>query len=986
MDTLQARIAQLEQENAALRALLKKHGIAYPEAVENQISAAAEQGVRIHQNEVTPQMASFFYSYFRGRKDVYSVRSRPKGGKSGYFPVCTHFWDYALCPKVTKQKIACKDCQNRAYKPLNIRALLAHLKGEREDGSDVVGVYPLLPDDTCYFLVFDFDDHEGAFQGSEKTASWRDEVDALRKICGLEQIGALVERSRSGQGAHVWIFFSEPVSAQKARQFGTALLTKGAEAVSLKSFRAYDRMLPLQEHLPEGKLGNLIALPLQGRALQNRNSAFVDESWNAYPDQWAALRNTRKLTAKEVEDKIAAWTPEAGLLGPLAAEPQETEENAQKSFLPEKPWRKTELVLHSEDAEGPVEIVYANGVFIKSTNLRPRLQNQLRRLAAYKNPEFHKKLAMGFSTLGIPRIVYCGYDDGDFICLPRGCAARLKELLEEAAIPYRITDERQPGRKVKVSFSGQLYPEQQRAADALLAHDIGVLSAATAFGKTAVGAYLIAARQVNTLVLVDNAEILKNWQEDLQKFLTIEEEPPTYTTPTGRVKRRKSVISKLQGGQNTLAGILDVAMIPSLGKSDRLEELVRGYGMVLMDECHHAGADTDTAVLRPVATKYVYGLTATPKRDDGQERKIFQQLGPIRFRYTAKDRAKKQGIGHYVYPRFTRFVHLSEKPPAMAELNQLVIESESRNAQILSDTEACVQNGRTPLVMTKYKEHAKLLYQRLQGRADHVFLLQGGKSSKERTQIREALLSVPETETLIVVAIGKYIGEGFNLPRLDTLLLAMPISWQGNVEQYAGRLNRDYDGKQDVIIFDYIDAHVPMLERMYHKRLRAYRQIGFEICTNLQSAKEEPTGTIFDAQTYAPVYERDLQTARREILISSPALSRKKVTQFLELLRERQESGVRIKILTLAPDTQDTYQAAEKIALLRQSGIEVLPSKACREHFAILDRRLVWYGSMNLLSHEKPDDNLIRLPDEQIAQELLELAVQAESASQNKTG
>lgn len=352
MDTLQARIVQLEQENAALRALLKKHGIAYPETAENQISAIANQGSRMLQNEVTPQMVSFFYTYFRGRKDVYSVRSRPKDGKAGYFPVCTHFWDHKLCPKTTGQKIACRDCPNRAYKPLNIRALLAHLKGEREDSSDVVGIYPLLPDDTCYFLVFDFDDHEGTFQGSEKTVSWRDEVDALRKICELEQIDALVERSRSGQGAHVWIFFSETVSAQKARQFGTALLTKGAESVSLKNFRAYDRMLPLQEHLPEGKLGNLIALPLQGRALRKGNSAFVDENWNAYPDQWGALKSARKLSVKEIEDKIAAWTPEAGLLGQLAEEPQEAEENTQKSFLPEKPWRKTELTLHPEDVEG----------------------------------------------------------------------------------------------------------------------------------------------------------------------------------------------------------------------------------------------------------------------------------------------------------------------------------------------------------------------------------------------------------------------------------------------------------------------------------------------------------------------------------------------------------------------------------------------------------------------------------------------------------
>lgn len=931
-------------------------------------------------------MVSFFYTYFRGRKDVYSVRSRPKDGKAGYFPACTHFWDHKLCPKTTGQKIACRDCPNRSYKPLNIRALLAHLKGEREDSSDVVGIYPLLPDDTCYFLVFDFDDHEGTFQGSEKTVSWRDEVDALRKICGLEQIDALVERSRSGQGAHVWIFFSEPVSAQKARQFGTALLTKGAEVVSLKSFRAYDRMLPLQEHLPEGKLGNLIALPLQGRALRNGNSAFVDENWNAYPDQWGALKSARKLSIKEIEDKIAAWTPEAGPLGPLAEEPQEAEENTQKSFLPEKPWRKTELTLHPEDVEGAVDLVYANGVYIKSTNLKPRLQNQLRRLAAYKNPEFHKKLAMGFSTLGIPRIVYCGHDDGDYICLPRGCAERLKKLLEEGAIPYHITDERQPGRKIEVSFAGQLYPEQQRAADALLVHDIGVLSAATAFGKTAVGAYLIAARQINTLVLVDNAEILKNWQEDLQKFLTIEEEPPAYTTPTGRVKRRKSVIGKLQGrseypdrnsrccddpvaGKKRTTGRTRAGL--RHGAHGRVPPCGRGYGYCRAAFCYGEVClrpDRDTEARRRAGSEDFPAARSDPLPVHGEGSceeaghrplclsPFYKVCSP--FRETARDGRIKSAGDRKRRPQRADSLGCDHLRP----------------------------KRRTPLVMTKYKEHARLLYQRLQGSADHVFLLQGGKSSKERAQVRNALLAVSETDTLIVVAIGKYIGEGFNLPRLDTLLLAMPISWQGNVEQYAGRLNRDYDGKQDVIIFDYIDAHVPTLERMYHKRLRAYRQIGFEICANLQAAQEEKTGTIFDAQTYTPVYERDLQAAQREILISSPALSRKKVTYFLELLRERQKAGVQIKILTLAPDAQDTYQAAEKIALLRQCGIEVLPSKACREHFAILDRRLVWYGSMNLLSNERPDDNLIRLPDEQIAQELLEIAVQADSASENKTG
>ena len=461
----------------------------------------------------------------------------------------------------------------------------------------------------------------------------------------------------------------------------------------------------------------------------------------------------------------------------------------------EKPWKKLPVLFHKEDAAQPLSITLANGIYIDAAGVKPRLQNALRRLAAYSNPEFYKKKALGFSTRNIPRIVFCGEDVGNFIHLPRGCQNQLTAQLATAEIPYTISDERQIGHKIKVDFHGSLYPAQAEAAAAMLAQDTGVLCAATAFGKTAVGAYLVAQRKVNTLVLVHNAEIMKNWLEDFEKFLQIDEPLPEYITPKGRHKKLPSLIGTLSGGRNRLGGIVDVAMITSLGQGDAVNALVKNYGMVIMDECHPAGAAIAEDVLNAVSAKYVYGLTATPKRDDGQEQKIFMQLGPIRYRYTAKDRAAAQDVQHLVYPRFTRLFVPNANKLSYNQARRAVVESEVRNEQILTDVTACLQARRTPLVLTKEKEHAAFLYERLKTKTDHIFLLQGGSSTKQKEELRTQMRAVPPAESVVLVAIGQYIGEGFNFPRLDTMMLAMPISWQGNVEQYAGRLHRDYEGK-----------------------------------------------------------------------------------------------------------------------------------------------------------------------------------------------
>jgi superfamily II DNA or RNA helicase len=549
----------------------------------------------------------------------------------------------------------------------------------------------------------------------------------------------------------------------------------------------------------------------------------------------------------------------------------------------------------------------------------------------------------------------------------------LIEKLNIAEITYELTDERCEGIHLDVSFNGTLYEEQLIGATAILEHDNGVLAATTSFGKTVVGAYMIAQRKINTLILVHNTEIQKNWIEDLEKFLDIKAELPEYHTKTGRVKKRKSLIGKLYAGHNSMTGIIDVAIFSSLGKGDEINPIIEKYGMVIMDECHHGAAQTVEDVIGAARAKYIYGLTATPKREDGLEKKVFMQFGPIRFRYTAKERAKKQGIAHYVYPRFTRLVSTSDLK--ISEANRAVIESEQRNEQIISDVESCIKNGRTPLVLTKYKEHAELLYRRLQGKADHVYLMQGGGSRKEKDVMRTQMRAIPDEESVVLVAIDKYVGEGFNYPRLDTMMLAMPAAAEGNIEQFAGRLHRDYEKKTEVIIYDYVDSHIRVLEKMYHKRLRTYKKIGYEICNNVIIAKQI-ANSIFDMETYESVYERDLLEANNEIVISSPGLNSIKVNRFISLVKNRQEDGVKLTVVTLNPEGYPEEKIEETKKLVQQlkdNAVNVHIQDHMHEHYAIIDNEIVWYGNMNLLSRPKAEDNLMRVKSKEVAVELLEI-------------
>ena len=973
--SLQSRIQALEDENRLLKERLEEAGVSYANIVSGDAEGVVElydpdQGARIKKFDVTDKIASdFFMMFCRGRKDVYDLRyTNPKTGKNGYYSQCFNRWDRG-CHIQKKDGVRCKDCELRAYKPVTLPLIKAHMNGTDPNGNDVVAIYPMLENNLCQLLVFDFDNHaKGAEQEDYANIDdgWKEEINVLRRICKNLDVDAVVERSRSGRGAHLWIFFKEMVPARLARRFGFALLEKGAESVNLKSFKYYDRMIPTQDALPEGGLGNVIALPLQGMALKSGNSAFIDENWNAYEDQLNVLAGTRRLTRQGIEDYLSLWYSTGST----------SEDNGTDA-----PWDKNSEI-EAGSVKGVVRIVLADRIYIDSTGISNKTKRQLRRMATFSNKQYFQNQAMDMPNYDESRFIYLGSDEGKYIVLPRGLREEILKKFDNAGISYKIEDKRTKGQELNISFRGELRESQIPAVETMLENETGILHAATAFGKTVVCCDMIARRGISTLILVDRADLMNQWIKRLEEFLDIDEELPEYQTKTGRTRKRKSLIGNLQGAHDTLTGIVDVAMIRSLKKKDGFHPKLKEYAQVYFDECHHAASDSAIEVLQEINAKYVYGVTATPKRGDGKEKINEFLLGPIRYRFTAKDRAEEQNINHLVYPRFTRTVkphHLS-KTPYGNDAYELIRNNDVRDEQIIRDVADCVQAGRTPVVLTKYVDHAKKLSERLKTYADRLILLTGANGTKARRAQVEELNKVDNSDSLILVGTGSLLGEGFDFPRLDTLFMATPVSGENVVEQYVGRLNRDYDGKENVIVYDYVDSHIPKFDKMYSARMKAYKKIGYELCVNLDGEKQK-ANAIYDIENYAETYWKDLEEANSAVVVSSPRLNNQKVDRIIKILGKRRELGVKVTIVTWHPDAYKYGKDDVRMELmerLRKAGFEIrLVEESC-EHYAVIDNEIVWYGSVNLLSKEDAEDNLMRVCSKDIAAELLEMTFGSE--------
>ena len=906
----------------------------------------------LHHQSTSEEKIRYFMSLFIGRADVYAKRWYSlKTEKSGYQPVCGNEWSEDFCDK---RKFKCSNCPNRMLLPINEKAIDLHLRGNDTYGRDVVGIYPMLSDETCRLLAIDFDESE-----------YREDVLAFAIACKVKEVPVYIERSRSGNGAHVWIFFDENIPAHLARQLGSRLLTFAMKTRSGIKFKSYDRLFPNQDTMPSGGFGNLIALPLQGLARKQGNSVFVDEDFVPYKDQWAYLAQIQKLSASNVEKLVS----DLGIEGDLGVLVQDSSEKESK------PWDKVkETPLCNSDFSVKVNIVRANMLYIEKEGISQIAQNRIKRLGAFKNPEFYKAQAMRLPTYDKPRILTSTEETSDYIGIPRGVETELLKVIDDANANYFIDDKTNNGKSISVTFNGVLFDEQSSAAKVMLSHNIGVLSATTAFGKTVISANMIANRKVNTLVLVHTQALLSQWKKSLEQFLNFDYTPIFLTNKRGKIKMQ-SIIGELGAGENRLGGIVDIAIMQSLFKVDEVKDLVRNYGMIIVDECHHVSAVHFEKILKYANAKYIYGLTATPTRQDGHHPIIFMQCGEIRYRVDAKLQAYNRPFEHYIIPRFTslRTGSLQDGNKITQIYNDLT-NNEPRNRLIVEDVEAAIKCGRNPIILTERAEHVSVISKMLEGKCNNILKMTGSLSIKEKRDVMKRLEELPDDSSFVIVATGKYVGEGFDYPRLDTLFLAMPIAWKGKVSQYAGRLHRLYTRKEEVLIYDYIDVHVPVLERMYHKRVKGYAAIGYKIRTMEHQLSR--INLIYETNNFLPVFCADIKTAEKEVIIVSPNLRKTRLTQIIKMFSKVETNEKLVTVYTKPPED---FNANERIRVeqntnyLRSENVTVVYKSNLNLKFAVLDKRIVWFGSVDFLGFGKSEESIMRLESNEIAEELLDL-------------
>ena len=924
------RIKELEAENTELRKRL------------GEDVTPTEKKPTAMQNLSLQEKVDLFRSLFKGREDVFARRWYSKtSGKAGYQPVCQNEWT----PMCDKRTFKCADCPNRHFSPLTDNDIYRHLEGKDADGRDVIGLYVLNEDNTCHLLCTDFDDKNCEH-------GYKNDVLAFIDVCRSWNIPCSVECSRSGNGAHVWIFFDNPVLAVKVRRLGNAILTEAMSRNGKISFKSYDRFFPNQDTMPEGGLGNLVALPLQGNARKHGNSVFVDENFEPYPDQWEFLLNVGKLSEQLLED-ILKKTANIQPLGELS----KTSES--------KPWETPmPKEIGRSDFSSEVIIIRSNMLYIPLNQLSSKVLNHLKRIASFRNPEFYSKQALRLSTYQTPRIISCADIDDEYLALPRGCEDAVIALLREKDVPYRIEDKCNHGKPISVQFNGVLRDNQQEAVNVLASNSNGVLSATTAFGKTVTAIGLIAKHGVNTLVLVHTKALLDQWVKALEQFLTIDTIPEENER---KRKRRKplSPIGTLSSTGNKLHGIIDIALMQSCISDNEVKTFVKEYGMVIADECHHVSAVNFEQILKTVNARYVYGLTATPIRKDGHQPIIFMQCGPIRYSADAKAQMLSQSFERLLVPRFTPFRPIVGSDLSYTKVAQQLAEDEYRNLFIVKDVIEVLKEGRSPIILTSRTSHVATLAELLKPHCRNVITLIGSESTKDKRQKMEHLQSIPSSEQLVIVATGKYVGEGFDYARLDTLFLVSPVAWKGIVAQYAGRLHREYEGKQDVQIYDYIDIRVPVCESMYRKRLKGYASIGYRIRNNEAYDSLFPiTDVIYDGQNFEPPFISDLSKAKQSVVVSCPKVKTGRHSQIADRLADLMANGIEIVLYT-KEENDDAIR-------LQHQGISVIYKDHLSLHAAIIDKSTIWYGSVNILGYRSLEDNLIRFRNPEIASNLLD--------------
>ena len=855
------KIKYLESKVDYLEQLLTIHNIPYDKNFTLDIKT----------NLSNQEKLNIYKNYFKGRSDCYAMRWE-REDKSGYAPAYLPSVKYLS--KEEKSKLSFKNL----YEHLNDEVFISHLVG-----NETIGIYPILEDQTCYFLAFDFDEK-----------SWKSDVTNLSHTLKHEHISHLIEISRSGKGAHLWMFFEQPVLSKDARKLGRFFLTKTMMTYGMSNFKSYDRMFPAQDSIDSDGIGNLIALPLQGKSGKQGKTLFVDENFQIYENQYERIQSTQKISTTHFNELLnqISKTDELGLYSEKA--------------------KDIDMDLFDIDVD-EFEVKIYNQIIIQKTKLSAKAIQFFKRISSIVNPEFYKKQHMRMSTYGIPRIIELYEEDHQCLYLPVGTINLIKESLDKNKVIYDVLDLRsKPKMKGKYQFQGILTIDQQNILEYLLKNQNGVLLAPTGFGKTVIGVALAAALRLKTLVIVHRGNIAEQWEEKFKTFLNIEH------------------IGKLDKDYDTLGFDVDIALIQSLSKYEKLDEILNQYGLILIDEVHHLASPSYERCIRKFSAKHIIGLTATLKRSDGLEKIITTMIGPVIIDVSDIDNKMNKNL----YTRLTNFKLTRMGEISIQDAYKQIIESNDRNEAILTDVKDLIEKGTNTLILTDRIDHLEYLKKEISVYTNNLLCIHGRKSMKERMSFNEQLRRAKDG--FIILATGKYIGEGFDDDRLDTLILTMPFRWRGTLQQYIGRLSRRKKGKDEISVYDYADVQSRYFSSMYLERLKGYKTMGFSIAT-----KTDIESAIYHVSDYQQKLFEDLVRAKDIVFLIKHSIEGK--------------VGELIKECVVLPT--------------------LLINSEMISNMIIIDKRYIWYGSINpfVFSYKK-DDDILRYEDVLLAKQLIEEA------------
>lgn len=853
--------------------------------------------------EVLNERLTLYKSYFRGRTDVYAKKSINKHGKKVYYPVVKQ--KYKVWNAQTKRYDILKQDTESVYEPLTNFVFENHLSKYETDFS--VGIYPLIDGDKCYFIAIDFDGD-----------NWRKDTLSVINVSRKNKLKFLPVISQSGNGGHLWFFFDQAISAYVARRMATILLSEAMEENSYLSLKSYDRIFPSQDYLAKDGIGNLIALPLEGSARQTEKSTFLYDDLTIVKDEdiWGRLAQVQKNSEKEVNTFVDSFS-----------------KNYEFQYLKGE---KDDSSVYLIDNQKNIKIILRGSIWIDSSSLNSSAVNFLRRISSFRNPEFYKKQRMRFSTWDTPRVISTIEQDNQYLVLPRNCLLEITETFKSNNVDLEIIDERTNGNTIDINFNGKLKPRQQEALSIVEKVENGVISAPTGFGKTVLAAAMISKFKRNTLIIVPNIVLLKQWKKELEKFLD------------GNFS-----IGQLGDGKNSLSNEIDVAIINSLEQN---KHLLQNYGLVFVDECHRAASFRYENVLKNISSQRIYGMTATPIRNNGQEELIFMQCGNIIYEHSGKLDYLEKDFEINVVPVMTNY-KFSNKKLKIHQLYKELQNDSRRNNRICEIISKNMLEKRSILVLSNRVDHLHTIGNILKSLDINYIQITGTNTEKERRIAFEELkLKTDNMEPILLLSTGQFIGEGFNLPALDTLILASPLAYEGNLTQYIGRVNRDHENKRNVFIYDIVDFNTPVLSKMYLKRSRTYKSIGYNI---MSPDEKHDNKIIFSSSDFRPVFENDFINTNGPILISIQKVTKNIIIYLEDLIS--QKSGDRPQVSLLVKKSEKIeYKEAIEYAMGGQL-IQMFISKDPVTAFTLMGNNGIWFGDISIDEELDKDQSFMRM-------------------------